>query len=275
MTLHRWAGSKARILPELLAAIAPDPARHGGAVVPFWGSGADGRAFAAAGLPVVAGDSCGDLVAAHVAARDWPDALCATLRGLVGRGRHGYLEARAATWRPSVPLLPAPAAEVVGRGARFLYLVGSSFNGLWRVSRSGDFNVPYGRNFSPDEETIRAAGAATARVFLAARDWRATLDLAAPGDLVYCDPPYLTNFTGYSASGFGPAETSELHARLARLARAGCDVWASNADAPEVFATIEDECEVRRVRARRSIAARGASRGDRSELLLHWPPEVT
>jgi hypothetical protein len=49
LSLHRWAGSKQRIVDVLLSHMRPDPQRHNHAIVPFWGSGVDGRAFAQAG----------------------------------------------------------------------------------------------------------------------------------------------------------------------------------------------------------------------------------
>jgi hypothetical protein len=62
LSLHRWAGSKQRIVDVLLSHMRPDPQRHNHAIVPFWGSGVDGRAFAQAGLLVRGGDTCAPLV---------------------------------------------------------------------------------------------------------------------------------------------------------------------------------------------------------------------
>jgi len=46
----------------------------------------------------------------------------------------------------------------IERASRFLYLNKTCFNGLWRVNKKGQFNVPFGRYKNPnyrDEENLR------------------------------------------------------------------------------------------------------------------------
>jgi DNA adenine methylase len=280
LSLHRWAGSKQRIIDALLSHMRPDPQRHNHAIVPFWGSGVDGRAFAQAGLLVRGGDTCAPLVIAH------NDTLC----------RHAGLLSELAAMRslddtatPTPPIgKRASKANPDARdsfylrmrkdktsfsvAARFLYLVGVSFNGLYRTNSKGEFNVPYGRPFQYDPDVILAVADQMRTVNLLTRPWQATLDAAQPGDLVYCDPPYLSNFVGYHGDGFSDGETCSLFAECKRLSSRGCDVWMSNAGTDRIreLAAIYGSATLISVDARRSIAANGGKRGVAKELLIKF-----
>lgn len=266
--LHRWAGSKARILGELTAVLTEAPRRGGRkevAVVPFWGSGADGRALRAAGYEVWGGDVCGPLVAAHVAVRNEPCKLAAELTPLDGAGREEY--ARVASGEAGL-----------SEGARFLALVGMSFNGLWRVNKKGKYNVPFGQRFTFDRATLMEASRQMKGCALWTTDWCDTLVAVgsdAPRCLVYADPPYFGTFSGFAAGGFGKSEHASLAHSLAKLAAAGARVVASNRDCPEVRALYAEAArengvsiEFRTLTARRSISCKSNTRGAAGELLV-------
>ena len=68
------------------------------------------------------------------------------------------------------PQRPIPrSSSSVERAARTIFLNKTGFNGLYRVNRSGQFNVPFGRYAKPticDEDNLRACSAALANVEL-------------------------------------------------------------------------------------------------------------
>lgn len=123
------------------------------------------------------------------------------------------------------------------KAALFLYLNRHGYNGLCRYNASGEFNVPQGRYKKPyfpaDEMRVFHAKAQNARFMVA--DFREVMRQANPGDVVYCDPPYMplsptANFTSYNARGFGEEEQQML-ARLAEeLSARGVPVVISNHD---------------------------------------------
>ena len=84
-------------------------------------------------------------------------------------------------------------------GARMLFLSKTSFNGLYRVNKSGKFNVPYGhpskhvREYIVRlEQLLDLSGYLTkANVTISCRDFEDTLGEANPNDFVYLDPPYI------------------------------------------------------------------------------------
>lgn len=280
LSLHRWAGSKQRIIDILLSHMRPDPQRHNHAVVPFWGSGVDGRAFAQAGLLVRGGDTCAPLVIAHNETLYRHAGLLvelATMRSMDDAATPTPPIGKRATKanpdaRDSFYLRMRKDKTSFSVAARFLYLVGTSFNGLYRTNSKGEFNVPYGRPFQYDPDVILAVANQMRRVNLLTRPWLATLGAAQTGDLVYCDPPYLSNFVGYHGDGFSDGETQSLFAECRRLATKGCDVWMSNADTDRIreLAAIYSAATLISVDARRSIAANGGKRGVVRELLIHF-----
>src|SRR6185312_11302091 len=104
------------------------------------------------------------------------------------------------------------------RAARFIFLNKTCFNGLYRVNRKGEFNVPFGRYTNPticDAKGLRAASEALQRTVFKAGDFEATLKGVEAGDFVYLDPPYVpasatADFTGYTKGGFTMADQTRL-----------------------------------------------------------------
>lgn len=80
----------------------------------------------------------------------------------------------------------------IERAARTLFLNRTCFNGLYRVNRSGLFNVPYGSQehmtfFHP--ETLRRTSSQLAGVDISWADFVVGAERARSGDFVYLDPP--------------------------------------------------------------------------------------
>jgi DNA adenine methylase len=180
--------------------------------------------------PQIAADANPDLLALYLyaeLARD-PDELFRSLVRLnaqTPRSRDGFYAVRAH--------LPAGRCE---RAARFLWLSAMSFNGLWRVNRAGDHNVP------PDRARLArawplpthgqlAAAAERIRCVVFFPDWRSAVALVRPGDVVISDPPYLGGFDGYTALRFSRAHHEALAATLEQIAKNGCFVLAFNSPA--------------------------------------------
>ena len=161
------------------------------------------------------------------------------------------------------------------RGARLIFLNRTCFNGLWRVNKSGKFNVPFGRYTNPriiDEEGLTEAARALAKAELVVGDFEQVTRTLGPGDFVYFDPPYVpvsksASFTSYASGGFGPAEQERLAAELTRLREAGVAAVLSNADTEATRALYQDFA-MHRVTAARSINSQGARRGHVGELVV-------
>ncbi|GJM41168.1 MAG: site-specific DNA-methyltransferase (adenine-specific) [Ardenticatenaceae bacterium] len=159
------------------------------------------------------------------------------------------------------------------KSAIFLYMNKHGYNGLCRYNLRGRFNVPFGRYkrpYFPDAE-MRHFFKAAKRATFQHGNFLETMAACQPGDIVYCDPPYVplsstANFTSYSANGFGWAEQQKLARQATQLAQRGIPVIISNHDTKEVreayeFATIES------FEVRRFISCNGDKREKAAELL--------
>lgn len=128
------------------------------------------------------------------------------------------------------------------QAARFIYLNHTCFNGIYRVSKSGRFNVPHGRRSriaTPSRSNLLeiAKHLQNARVRVA--DYRAATGNAKAGDVIYFDPPYpplngTSFFTHYTKDRFSPEDQLELAKIANSLVRKGCFVLMTNAEVPQV-----------------------------------------
>jgi len=259
-------GGKTALFAEILPRL---PAKIGTYYEPFLGGGAVFFALAAESRfeRAVLGDMNEEFVHAYAELARDVDGVVRTLK------KHVYDEKYYYGVRAQNPLKLDPSA----RAARLIYLNKTCFNGLYRVNRKGEFNVPFGDYANPticDEENLRAASAVFRKTntTLSAVDFEATVATAKPGDAVYFDPPYwpaseTANFTSYTAGGFSARDQARLQSVAAQLAGRGVHVLLSNSDTPfvrELYAGFRIE----EVQARRNVNSKGKRRGKVGELLI-------
>lgn len=159
------------------------------------------------------------------------------------------------------------------KAALFLYFNRHGYNGLCRYNNSGLFNVPfgrYGRPYFPKAEMRFFAEKAETAVF-ACGDFAAAMRQAKPGDVVYCDPPYVplsatANFTGYSGGGFGLNEQAQLAELAEELSGRRIPVVISNHDTPFTKAAYRS-AKIYPFEVQRYISCRGDNRNKAGEVL--------
>ncbi|WP_338803342.1 Dam family site-specific DNA-(adenine-N6)-methyltransferase [Xenorhabdus griffiniae] len=153
-------------------------------------------------------------------------------------------------------------ANKLSRSSLFLTLNRHCFNGLCRYNSEGEFNVPFGHYKKPyfPAAEIWAFAEKAAIAEIVHLEWQDTLTLVEPGDVVYCDPPYLTNgkgFTQYHEVAFTPADHELLAVILHELHdEIGVPVIASNSiEAKALYADLG--FTIHEIDAPRTIAANG------------------
>jgi DNA adenine methylase len=164
--------------------------------------------------------------------------------------------------------------SLVENAARTIFLNKTGYNGLYRVNRSGQFNVPFGRFTNPafcDVENLRACSRALRNVSIVNGDYSSVLEKAKKGDFVYFDPPYdpvtpTASFTSYTANVFGPDQQRELAETARMLVARGCKVMLSNSDTPFIR-SIYKGFTIDRVKCSRAINSNAAKRGDVDEVI--------
>jgi DNA adenine methylase len=167
-----------------------------------------------------------------------------------------------------------PDAEVA---AWFIYLNKTGYNGLYRVNRRNQYNVPFGRYENPticDESNLRACAAALHGADLLAEDFEVAARRARRGDFVYFDPPYAplsatSSFTSYTSKGFGPGEQRRLRDVARDLKLRGVHALLSNSSAPFVRKLYTSRYfKITSVSATRLVNSRASSRGAIPELII-------
>lgn len=259
----KFAGGKRQLLPEIRKHV---PASFGRYFEPFVGGGAVFFDLCAAGRidKACLNDSNIELMLTYSQIHNNVEPLIVTLRehSELHSEKH-YYAVRAMRGMPQL-----------AAAARMLYLNKTCFNGLYRVNNSGGFNVPFGRYKNPticDADNLRACSRALQDVALFSVDF-ASLTETRPGDFMYFDPPYwpangTSNFTNYTAGGFGPDDQQRLADHALALRKSGVHVLLSNADLPPVR-KLYKSFYMRTVQANRSINSKGGKRGAVGELLI-------
>jgi DNA adenine methylase len=265
----KWAGGKRSVLHAILPLVPDGIETYHEA---FVGGGALFFALAARGpgrRPVfrraILSDTNAELIACYSAIRSDLTGVLSALAEHRGGEEYFY---RVRDQEPSRLSLPEQAA-------RTIYLNRNGYNGLFRVNRSGKFNVPFGQHAvlkMVSVERLRAVSAALRDVTLRVCDFEACVAGAGPADFVYFDPPYVpvsasASFTAYGAHGFGEAEQRRLAATLRRLGKDRVPALLSNSDCPTTRALYAG-LPVQAVRVARAINSVASGRGRVGELLV-------
>ena len=278
----KWAGGKTQILEAL---ISRSPREVDTYYEPFVGGGA--MFFGLLAEPEIAprravlNDLNEDLVAAYQTVRDRVELLISALDRLATSYLAADADGRAAFFYEQ----RAHAAEgPVERTARLIFLNKTCFNGLYRVNRRGEFNVPHGRYANPrilDEAGLRDASAALHNVEITCSDFGEALRAPQEGDFVYLDPPFeplsrTSSFTGYTQGSFSRGEQQRLKWSVDDLTARGVHVMLSNSPHDFIrglYSADRGPLDGTRYRidgtpARRAINSRGDGRGAIEELIV-------
>ncbi len=251
--LLKWAGGKSQLLHELLPKL---PKKYGRFIEPFFGGGA--LFFAVKPSAAVIADSNPELVNLYQSVASNVDKVITYLAKHKNTEKEFY-NVRAQDW---TKLTPEKAA------ARTIFLNRTCFNGLYRVNKSGQFNVPYGKYVNPrilDEEGLRSASILLSKSTIICGDYKEVLrDYARPGDFVFLDPPYLpisayADFKRYTKEQFYEEDHVELAAEISRLHELGCYVILTNSNHPLVH-ELYGRYEMQVVNTKRHISCNGKGR---------------
>jgi len=259
----KWAGGKGQLIDQLRPLF---PTRFNRYFEPFVGSGA---VFFALAPPVaILSDVNRELIDCYRAVQKHVEKVIAALSVHEYDEDHYY---RVRQIDPASLTLPE-------RAARTIFLNKTGYNGLYRVNRSGEYNVPFGRHVNPGFrhpdrlDNLRACSRALRNVTLKVRDFADLVGDARAGDFVYFDPPYVpasrtAAFTAYAAGGFGWPEQERLAEVFCTLTKKGVFGMLSNSDTAPVR-KLYSSFRIDTVLASRSINSRGDRRGKVGEVVV-------
>ncbi|WP_114200921.1 Dam family site-specific DNA-(adenine-N6)-methyltransferase, partial [Acinetobacter baumannii] len=181
---------------------------------------------------------------------------------------------------PELVNLYQSVADDVEAAARTIFLNRTCFNGLYRVNKKGQFNVPFGKYKNPkiiDEEALRAASIILKDTTIICGDYKDVLrKQAQPGDFIFLDPPYLpiseyADFQRYTKEQFYEEDHTELAAEVQRLHELGCHIILTNSNHPLVHEQYR-KFPIEVVQTKRYISCNGKRRTG-EDVIVTIPPK--
>ena len=256
----KWAGGKRWLAKQLTDQIFPTFNRY---FEPFLGSGA--VFFELTPTVAVLSDANDDLIQTYCSIRDYPQDVYEQLADLHQRHNSDlYYDLR--LLRPTDPIQAA---------TRFIYLNRTCWNGLYRVNRKNQFNVPIGSKDTvifPDDD-FHLISEALKLAEIRTSDFEFSIDQACKDDLIYVDPPYTVRhnsngFLKYNQVMFSWDDQVRLHDCLVRARDRGCHIVISNADHLSVRELYHDFDNLTSLSRASIIAGKATARSGTTELLV-------
>ena len=268
--LVKWAGGKRQLLSELLDRL---PKKWETYYEPFVGGGAllielyNKRMLKSA----VISDLNEELINLYHVVKNYPYELVEMLNNTEFKNeKETYLKLR----ERFNEIIGNPKYSIE-RAALFLYLNKHCYNGLWRVNKSGKFNVPFGRYKNPSlpsKEHILEFSNMLRNIEILNLDFEEAVLSACEGDFVYFDPPYqpvseTAYFTDYTSGGFDYSEQKRLAKVCKKLTKKGVYVMVSNSNTDEIK-ELYDDFHIFVVEANRFINSKADRRKGATEVII-------
>ena len=170
----------------------------------------------------------------------------------------------------------------VKTAAKLIFLNKTCYNGLYRVNRKDEFNVPFGHYKNPticDVEKLLAASEVLRKVQVLRGDFEDSDKYIDEKTFVYLDPPYrpispTASFTSYSKDDFSEKEQIRLAEFCRQIDTKGAKFLLSNSDPKnedprDRFFDDQYSCfTIYKVKATRAINCIGAGRRAINELII-------
>ena len=168
--------------------------------------------------------------------------------------------------------------------AKLIFLNKTCYNGLYRVNRKGDFNVPFGDYKNPticNEDNLRNVSQILQKAEIICGDFTDSKKYIDNRTFVYFDPPYrplssTASFTSYSKDSSLEDDQKKLAQFCKQIHGRGAKFLLSNSDPKNEDPTdrfFEDHYEnfgfhIDQVKATRAINCKASGRGQINELLI-------
>ncbi|MEB2330596.1 MAG: DNA adenine methylase [Ignavibacteriaceae bacterium] len=284
----KWAGGKTQLINDIEKVLPKDISKNKFTYIePFVGSGAV-LFWMLNNFPklkkAVINDINEDLINTYKTIASKPKELISILQILQNEfhGLEGQDEAKKEYYYKKRNLFNKRNERQIEQAALFIFLNRTCFNGLYRVNRKNEYNVPIGSYKRPticDKENILAVSQVLQKVEILCGDYEETLKFADNNTLFYFDPPYkplseTSSFNSYAKDEFNDTEQIRLRDFCHKLDALNHTWILSNSDVKgkdendNFFDDLYSDFYIQRVDARRSINANPEKRGSLTELLI-------
>lgn len=254
----KWAGGKVRLLETILENLPPEFDTY---YEPFLGSGA--LFFAIQPTKAVLSDINDELIVTYKEVKHHASMIIEKL-SLKKNNEENFYKIRA--WKPK---------KDIDKAVRFLYLNKLCYNGMYRVNKKGEFNVPFCKDVRREiynRDRIERCSLALTSAEILACDFEEQTDKIKKGDFVYIDPPYAVQkknngFLEYNKKIFHWQDQIRLAKFASLLNKRGAYILISNVNVPEVIDLYPDFKVSYAVR-KCNIGGKNAERKSVQEILL-------
>jgi DNA adenine methylase len=276
----KWAGGKYKLSTKIINKLNYDFEKST-YVEPF--AGGLSVLFKLMPKKAIVSDSNSELINFYITLRDELEKLIRILRILnknnKKKGEDFYYKIRSIDRNENYKDL-----SKVFKAARLLYLNKTCYNGLFRVSKKGYFNTPFG--FYTKPKIIDLSNLRKASIYLNSndirilnKDYKKIIKFVNSKSIVYLDPPYFfenrKSFVGYTKKGFDLKETKKFKLFCDELIAQGARVVISNDD----NSTIRDlylnngssKYEIFEIESLTSVGSSSLSRKKVKEVLICGP----
>lgn len=285
----KWVGGKSQLIEQLDARLPADFGNWQNVtyIEPFVGGGAM-LFYMLQQYPnihhAIINDINSDLTVCYQTVRDLPELLIESLQDI----EHSYLSLKTEEKRKDFFLANRTrynekGLQPIENTTLFFFLNRTCFNGLYRVNKSGAFNVPFGKYANPiicDADTILRDSALLQRVEILTGDFEQTFNYAKDNTFFYFDPPYrplsnTSSFNDYTKDAFNDDAQIRLKKYCDNIHEAGYKFMLSNSDCKSkneddnFFDELYGTYQIERVWATRSINSNPNKRGKLTEILVH------
>ncbi|CAF1771773.1 Modification methylase DpnIIA [Bacillus subtilis] len=260
----KWAGGKTQMLDILTQNM---PTNFNKYMEPFIGGGA--LFFELSPENAIISDSNPELINLYRVIAEHVDELIDQLKEMKNDKEYFYM----------VRAINPETLSNVEKAARTLYLNRTCFNGLYRVNKKGEFNVPFGSYKNPkicDEDNLHAVSRVLRNNTIIQGDYKDILrNYAEPGDFIFLDPPYIpisqnSDFKRYTKEQFYEEDQRELAEEVKRLRDMGCHVLMTNSNHPLVH-ELYREFDISVHQTKRNINSKGSKRTGEDVLVKAEP----
>ncbi|MCB2191777.1 MAG: Dam family site-specific DNA-(adenine-N6)-methyltransferase [Deltaproteobacteria bacterium] len=256
----KWAGGK-RWLINHYSDLFPQNLSY--YIEPFLGGGA--IFFALQPQRALLSDINNDLIDAYLAVKqDW---ISLKLKLLYHHEHHSdkhYYMVRGSS--PS---------DLIDRAARFIYLNRTCWNGLYRVNKQGEFNVPIGTKDKVimDSDDFPTTSLLLNKCTIVAQDFSKSIDCADDKTFLFVDPPYTVrhnnnNFRKYNEELFSWGDQVRLRDKLFDAKKRGAKVMVCNANHPSIIKLYHGFGSINRVNRHSVLSAKPEFRCRTTEAVI-------
>lgn len=280
----KWAGGKSQILNELIKKLPFDDKKITKYAEPFVGGGA--LLFYVLSnynlKELYISDVNQNLITTYNVIKENVEALITKLKKYQGEYNQLNEEQKKEYYLKKRIKFNSKNLNDIETASLMIFLNKTCFNGLYRVNKKGEFNVPMGTYKNPlicDEENLKNVSNKLKNVKIVCGDYTKSIDFIDDNTFVYFDPPYrpltnTSNFTSYTKENFTDFNQKELANFIDKLNIKKAKIMLSNSDPKNIdendnfFDELYKNYNLIRINAKRMINSKAIYRGVVKEILV-------